>query len=263
MKLTRLIAAALLGTALTACNSDDKDDNDFQLTYNYTFDNILDTEAWTAQGYADFTYDSEVGNLTVYPALTFTHKAGESYGMKYWNGFTISRSTDKADHTGENWLDYQWGSITGTGAQKSRDYMLAYWSTDETLAAIPENPSCGMSFAADAYSRPLRVDITNSAYGYYAMLNGTDYSKAFGEDDWCKVVIKGVRSKAITSTVEVYLARNGKILNEWTTVDLTPLGVVDYIYFQMESSDTGSWGMNNPSFFCLDNMQVYYTDQAL
>ena len=40
-------------------------------------------------------------------------------------------------------------------------------------------------------------------------------------------------------------------------MNLAPLGTqIDMIYFQMTSSDTGAWGMNNPAYFCLDNLEI-------
>ena len=58
--------------------------------------------------------------------------------------------------------------------------------------------------------------------------------------------------------MEFYLAKDGNIVDKWQTVDLTPLGNVRAIYMQMESSQTGMWGMNNPSFFCLDDFKTTF-----
>ncbi|MDY4500286.1 MAG: DUF4465 domain-containing protein, partial [Prevotella sp.] len=65
-----------------------------------------------------------------------------------------------------------------------------------------------------------------------------------------------------TGHVDFYLAKDGKIVNEWTKVDLTPLGVVSYIDFVMDTSDKGAYGMNTPAYFCLDNMKAELTDDA-
>ena len=45
-------------------------------------------------------------------------------------------------------------------------------------------------------------------------------------------------------------------------MDLTPLGVVSYIDFVMDTSDKGAYGMNTPTYFCIDNMKAELTDDT-
>ena len=41
-------------------------------------------------------------------------------------------------------------------------------------------------------------------------------------------------------------------MNTWEWVDLTTLGSLDSVSFRLSSSDVGSFGMNTPAFFCID-----------
>ena len=43
------------------------------------------------------------------------------------------------------------------------------------------------------------------------------------------------------------------ILKNWQWVDLSPLGNVDSLVFELKSGDVGSFGINTPTFFCIDN----------
>jgi hypothetical protein len=43
------------------------------------------------------------------------------------------------------------------------------------------------------------------------------------------------------------------ILKTWEWVDCGKLGLVDSIYFNLTSSDVGAFGINTPTYFCLDN----------
>jgi len=45
------------------------------------------------------------------------------------------------------------------------------------------------------------------------------------------------------------------IIKDWAYVDLSKLGVFDTIFFNLESSDVGQFGMNTPAFFCIDNFE--------
>jgi len=120
------------------------------------------------------------------------------------------------------------------------------------------------------------VYITNSTYAGLTIKNGYFVARKFGDTtgtntspkypqggypDWFKLTIKGYRNGALTpKAVEVYLADyrfddNSKdyILKTWQWVGLDSLGGVDSVLFTLTSSDVGSFGMNTPAFFCIDN----------
>ena len=258
MKKVFLACLAFVGLSLASCNNND--DNTPE-TVVYSFD--LTLSDYNADGYWNQVYSTSIQNLLFSPDLTVTHSASETkYGdavYKSWKGFCPVNSKDNADHSGDDWIKYQWGSITGGGAN-SQEYMLACWDVSEPTDKVPERVCCGVgSYFANAFE-PQAVYITNSAYGYYAMKNGTAFNRAFTANDWCKITIIGLNGTQESGRTEVYLAKGNDILNTWTPVDLRPLGKCSVIYFQMSSSDTGQWGMNNPAYFCLDNLILNYVD---
>ena len=51
-------------------------------------------------------------------------------------------------------------------------------------------------------------------------------------------------------------ADDWKLNDTWEWVDLSELGQIASIYFTMESSDTGDYGINTPTYFCLDKLTV-------
>ncbi len=104
--------------------------------------------------------------------------------------------------------------------------------------------------------------LTNSTYTYRTILNGNTFSKKFVTGDWFKVIITGYKNGIQTGQVEYYLAdfRNGKsfILKTWTSIELSGLGgEVDKVIFTFDSSDKGQWGINTPTYVCIDN--IYFT----
>jgi viroplasmin and RNaseH domain-containing protein len=107
--------------------------------------------------------------------------------------------------------------------------------------------------------------VTNSTYAYFSMKNGDQFAKKFGAGDWFKLAIKGKDAAGNdTQALEVYLAdfRNGKseLLNQWKWVDLMGLGAVKSIHFELSSTDNGDWGMNTPSYFCLDDITAMISE---
>ncbi len=118
------------------------------------------------------------------------------------------------------------------------------------------------------------VYVTNGTYAAISMKNGDGFARKFGDTtgtksglpqgsypDWFKLTIKGFSNGTLkTDSVNFYLADyrftdNTKdyIVKEWKWVDLTALGNVDSVVFNLSSSDIGNFGMNTPSFFCIDN----------
>jgi hypothetical protein len=110
--------------------------------------------------------------------------------------------------------------------------------------------------------------VTNATYGYLAVKEGND-----GGGEWS--VIKGKFTTGdcfiLTATgydsndqsigeVSVYLAdfRNGKsdVINNWSWIDFIPLASAEYIEFEMSSTDMGTYGMNTPSYFCMDDIML-------
>ena len=77
----------------------------------------------------------------------------------------------------------------------------------------------------------------------------------FGEDDYLLLHIGGaLDGKVVDTEVEFYLAKGKNIVTEWTYVDLKQLGTVDAIFFTMTGSRTAEWGLNTPTYFCIDNL---------
>ena len=108
--------------------------------------------------------------------------------------------------------------------------------------------------------------VTNTTYAALSMKNGDDFTKKFSyeDKDWFKLLITALdkNGQPTGTAVELYLAdfrtaSSPGIITEWTMVDLTPLGNnVHTVTFDMQSSDTGAWGMNTPAYFCFDNLAI-------
>lgn len=108
--------------------------------------------------------------------------------------------------------------------------------------------------------------ITNTTYAYKSMKNGDAFAKKFGgpsgnDPDWFKITAKGYLNGSLKSdSSEFYLAdyrfsnnANDYIVQGWQWFNTANLGQVDSIQFFMYSSDVGSFGINTPLFFSIDD----------
>lgn len=161
-----------------------------------------------------------------------------------WDGFSCSAKKDTVTPGYVN----QYSSIVGLGAFGSNQYAVAYNSASFT---------CKANQYGNFNIKSLMV--TNSTYAYLDMLNGSAYSKKFSTNDWYKVTFSGYLNKVATGTVDYYLAdfRNGKsfMAKTWNKVDLSSLGKVDSVAISFGSSDIGQFGINTPTYVCIDNIE--------
>ena len=263
MKKIKLLSLASLALSLafstTSCKSTDDNTNEVTLTLNATNIEYNENGVWAK------VYDNEAHIIS--QNIVFSHNAIPEYNM--WGGFCASRNQDTKDFSSTEWLSHQWGVMTGGGLSGvGTPFMVGFWNNMETEDVKPEEASCAISYGglnrADAFT-PLSVYINNSTYAYYCMLNGSAYNKKFGKGDYCVLKISGYRDGVKVSNLDFYLAdyraeneAEWTIIKDWTYVNLEALGKVEYICFQMESSDTGKWGINNPAYFFLDRLKLKF-----
>ncbi len=183
---------------------------------DFTFPNVYDT-TWGAPGYwlGGFAYSNMTDSVTSGPGNKYSSKAGRGYN--------------------------------------SSNYVVS-----SNNSYITNN---GMSLGSN-----LSFYISNSTYAYNSMRDGDAFAKKFGgptgnDPDWFKVTIKTFGLGSPTSIdFDFYLAdfrfsdnSQDYILEDWVFVDFG-FCIFDSLYFELSSSDTGTWGMNTPAFFCLDDI---------
>jgi hypothetical protein len=175
-----------------------------------------------------------------------------SFGYSYWvSGFAYSSMRDSVTSGFGN----QYAAKTASGFAGSHNYAVAYGAENKILLT-------GIA----AHKTVQGFYITNSTYTYNSMRDGDGFSRKFSaaKKDWFRLDIFGIRSDTLgKDSVSVYLAdfrhtdtTFNFILRDWQWVDLMKLGKVDSLYFRLQSSDTGSFGMNTPAYFCMDNFMT-------
>ncbi len=187
-------------------------------------------------------------------AATLAHRYNADYDS--WSGWTYSNETDTVT---EGYLN-QFSVYNAGAAGGSANFALAYVSSYE---GVPT--AIGFDTPVVAGS----VALTNNTYAALSMRNGDDFAKKFGgasgsDADWFKLTIIGKdASGGTTGSIDFYLAdyrfadnTQDYILSQWATVDLSSLGTVSSLQFEMASSDVGQYGINTPTYFALDNLSV-------
>lgn len=189
--------------------------------------------------------------------MTFNMTEDLTYGYS-WEGFAYSDVKDTTTGGFEN----QYAVYGGDGLDRSDSgvYAVGY------MGFTGKKPT--VSFNYDQTVKGFYAN--NTTYAALDMLNGSGFSKNFGgatgnDEDWFKMTVEGFDANISSlGTVDFYLADyrfadNGQdyIISDWTYVDLTSLGSgVRSIEFSLSSSDTGTYGMNTPSYFAIDDVKA-------
>ncbi|MEA1948197.1 MAG: DUF4465 domain-containing protein, partial [Thermodesulfobacteriota bacterium] len=169
-----------------------------------------------------------------------------------WDGWSVSNTIDTTTAGFTN----QYSAYTG-GAYSGTQYGVYYEPFTLTSTV--------------SWNTPMMVNggyFTNTTYAALSMLNGDDFAKQFGgvtgnDPDWFLLTVAGMNENTVTGSVDFYLAdyrfeNNSQdyIVNAWTWLDLSGLGTVTSLKFDLSSSDVGDYGMNTPAYFAMDNLNA-------
>ncbi len=220
-----------------------------------------------------YEYNNAVGDYKGYwnfeqECLNFMHYADTSYGsMSYWDGFTVSSTTTYVCDTScsSSCTNYynQFSAMPqeGAGSKDDISYAVAYDGYNEIYFA---ERHCVVTF--DEASSICGLYLTLNAYTYKSIKCGDSYASAFDSADYFYVTMKGYLNGTSTGSVDYYLADYRSslayVVDDWKWVNLSDLGTVDSISFELTTSDVGTYGPNTPMYFCVDEIKVNCEDCA-
>ena len=202
--------------------------------------------------------------LAHFPCVYDTSSFGDSWGY----GFAYSNKTDSVT----SGLANQYSAKAGTGYGGSAKYAVAWVSNPVTFA-----PNINLPLIGAAIGKPVTgFYITNNTYACNSMRDGDAFGKKFGgttgnDPDWFKLTVRGYLGGSLKpDSVGFYLADyrfahndSDYIVRDWQWLGLASLGDVDSLQFSLSSSDNGSFGMNTPAYFCMDNFTTNQTGTAV
>ncbi len=188
----------------------------------------------------------------------FANTFAAGVGWVYWDGWSVSSTTDLDTPGVENqYSAYHQPAGGGHSGNVADQYGVFF----EPFGGVAKTVDFGGPVnLVDAY-------ITNTTYAYKAVVEGNDGSspplvEQFGLGDWFKVTVWGFdASGAQSNSLDVYLAdyrssdeNQWYALNAWTQVDLSSLGTVHGLGFDLDSSDFNAGGIITPGYFAMDDL---------
>lgn len=226
-------------------------------------------ESWTwteknywADTYKDTEYETEYIESQVF---ALTRNADPAYN--FWYGFTASKNASDANmETAEGgWVANQWGCMAKGGitsvesgvinVSADKPYLVGY------APAFNGPKSCGFIFNDGETHKAKGTYVTNHPWAYYNVTVGDASTRKLDQEgDYFKLIVTGYLNGQKTGSVDFMLAefKEGvlKVVTDWTWLDLSDLGEVDEVYFTVDGTDQGSWGLNTAAYFCMDRLIV-------
>lgn len=215
-----------------------------------TFDDLTLPGADTnfASTQAQGVYSFQSGNVMFYGELTS------------WGGYSGFNFSNIKDDTTQSFTNDK-SVITGMGYDSSANYGICFVPLDFAGADPTKTIPVGAKLTDSAAGHPVEgAYITNTTYAYWYMQNH------FQSGNWFKLTVRGyLNGQQVADSVDLMLAQvsdsDTNILNAWTWVDMSTLGNVDSLTFDLSSNDTvGGFGMNNPAYFAMDNLTTLDAD---
>jgi hypothetical protein len=214
------------------------------------------------------------------PAPAFTVQ-GTTFDGGFYAGFSVSNSTKQTDagylYAGNEAEVSAYSPAAPGGAGGSSKFAVAYVSLDYMSATYDPIP---VRVTLPTGAHATSVQVANTTLAALVMRDGDPvfglekFGGAGGSDaDWFKLTVTALdASDQPTGTpVEHYLAdyrfadnAQDYIQSTWTSLDLSPLGTdARTLLFSLSSSDVGTFGMNTPAYFALDNLTLVPEPSAI
>lgn len=183
-------------------------------------------------------------------SFEFANFYSDEYGG-FWAWCAYANRTS----TAFDGIEDQCNNVVGGGVNGSANYLVAYVSDWYGPCRITLKNNDEPAVIPGCY-------ITNSTWVENAILNGDGISdngmdKGFGEGDYLLLTIKGDNGNTLDYYLADYRSADASehhYTNTWEWIDLSSLGAVKTLSFSMSGSKTGAWGLNTPTYFCIDDL---------
>ena len=153
---------------------------------------------------------------------------------------------------------------TGGGHNGSNNFAVHYGYADNSGYGLTEASLPALTFA-DGTARVIdHMYVNNTDYALNCYIDGNGLTAKIGDDDWVKLVATGYNAAGEkTGTASIYLCNGPKnIMMDWTKWDLSGLGKVLKVTFNVTGSSDNGYGFSQPAYFAYDDVAVRFEKAA-
>lgn len=142
---------------------------------------------------------------------------------------------------------------TGCGHNGSDNFAVHYGYHDDSGFSLAASPVLRFR---DGKARVIdHMFVNNTCYALFTYVNGNSLTAKVGENDWVRIVATADNGRR----TEFYLCKGPKhIVTDWTIWDLSVLGEVRSVEFNIEGSVDNGSGFSLPAYFAYDDVAVRF-----
>jgi hypothetical protein len=184
-----------------------------------------------------------------------------------YGGHALSNYVGNDLSLGNYMYDLQAYNVSG-GVDNSSNFCIHFGYTDDSGMGMM-NELVYFAFA-DGVERTIEyMYITNTTYTFNLLQNGDGWMIPTGgvtDECWYKIVAYGYNSSnLLTGTAEFMLWENSKGVQDWTKWDISSLGNVVRVEFNLIGSEelyASGYGLGAPGYFAYDDVAVRFPKKA-
>ena len=189
------------------------------------------------------------------------HVMPEAYGSYcYWGGGHAVSSYFDSDISHGDFM-HQLSVYNATGGHNgSKNFVMHYgYRDDSSYKADAMLPSL---MFGDGKERVIdHMYVMWSTYLANSVFNGNGLSQQLGPDGYVKVVAVGYDSADVmTGKAELFIAGASGNITDWTRWDLSGLGAVSKVQFNICGDSDNGYGFSQPAYFAYDDVAVRFTE---
>lgn len=185
-----------------------------------------------------------------------------NYGSKvYWGGGHVVSDYASTDYATYGTYEHQmtvYGTEGAGGHNGSPNFGIHYGYIDGSDYNMTE--VLPYFYFADGEARVIdHLWVNNSCYAISCYADGNSLTAGIGENDYVKVVATGYDADGNSTTAEFYLCNGPEhFVTEWAQWDLSSLGAVVKVEFNILGSSDNGYGFSQPSYFAYDDVAVRF-----
>lgn len=211
---------------------------------------------WGNPDGAPYTWTDQ-GNTQLSHTFPYNY---DTYGFA-GGGFVISHhyvTLEELENVGTDGMyNYQ---LSVLGEKTDNAFAIAYCDSK-----VGTDVKVELAFEDGVARQINKMSVVMTALPIYSLLYGSDFSEAYDDDDYLKLVITGYAEDGSTKELEIMLADGADPSTwvvDWTEVDLSSLGKVTKLAFHMEEAQQISYDggetiyYKSPLYFAIDDVEV-------
>lgn len=182
----------------------------------------------------------------------------ENYGGKvFWGGGIAISNYVSLDYEANGDFMQQLTLYGETGNNGSSNFAISFGYFDDSGFTSPDGQP-RMSFPDGAKTID-HMYISPTTYYYNVVVNGNSMSPPLGKGEDVWVTATGYLGGVEGNTVTTYMAKDGEsLVNSWTKWNLSGLGKVDEIIFNIGGGTDNGYGFSIPAYFAFDDVMVIH-----